>query len=353
MKAEKMNKKTGAVLMSFLLFYIGGCWFNTEGPTSPGKVNYETTPTAEPTAVANADFGLRIISEVEGQDENFISSTSVNFRAESTVHPQSNTIVNWSFLDRNFTSDQTTATPPQFIGKNYIMQFFPRPVAIQTPYSGIGRGYPLHYEIIAALTYNAGIDIERKEIRQNNLAELRQEYIDFQVDMANMPGIEKFDNWIPSGDFSNLLTRGNSINEGVCLRHQKWIVWNVLLKAEKVHMEYSSQKYKRLRITSGYRCPAGNRRIGSSSLNSQHLFGTAFDWNQQNSYDNWELAKFIEDNQTSFDTTIIIIYDQNDTPYINDIPDTYELRPTVIEKETGNTLPAVYTHGHVDWRDKW
>ena len=181
---------------------------------------------------------------------------------------------------------------------------------------------------------------------QDNLAELRQEYKDFSA--AIVPDIKEFDNTNVGGVYSNLLNRGDS--SGVCARHQHWIVKTLLANTSVIYSNLASEGIEMI-ITSGYRCPAGNRRaVGTRKWypNSQHTKGRAFDWDQGTSAANWQVGKYIYDNMDFFNATDVIIYNQNEKEIHNsDIPEEYDQRPEIILKGTTITAVSVYTHGHV------
>ncbi len=92
----------------------------------------------------------------------------------------------------------------------------------------------------------------------------------------------------PNASFTNLRNKGvaeiDGDNDGVDERHDWWLSGNnLILNAVALDNAYGGV----LAITSGYRCPAGNKRVGSPSPNSKHTRGKALDYDQLDSFQNW------------------------------------------------------------------
>ena len=115
--------------------------------------------------------------------------------------------------------------------------------------------------------------------------------------------------------------------------HQWWVVKNLIGHVQSVDESYTNGA---LRVTSGYRCPRGNRRAGGSP-NSWHMQGVAFDFNQQSSEENYNVWKAASGASHRY------LYDQNNKRYDENILFQYPwpLMPPGV---------TAYTHGHVDWR---
>lgn len=289
-------------------------------------------------------MGVKINMPFPFQQTQFISGDPVMFSCSNMVNSSLNDLCLWTVKDTNFPNDISTVTPNQAIGAAITINALPKPLIITQTYTGIGRGYPLIYEIKATLTADNDLDYNTIVISQDNLSELRQEYRDFSV--PDVPGRDEFDQWVPQGLFARLLNRGNA--SGVCQRHDYWIVFNLEVKAGSVNIGYFYEYSSNINFTSGYRCPAGNGRSGGAAR-SIHMQGKAFDWGQVDSITNWQVARSMESNMENNNVSAIFLYDQYNIIY-SDIPDTYEQRQkTTTNPKTGEIVELVYTHGHADW----
>jgi hypothetical protein len=293
---------------------------------------------------------LAIIMENPDQKTDFLSTDTINFRISSNDESINSQII-WRYNSLKYANENNLSTPNQ--GSTF--QFVVNPPALDIPtgvYTGLGRGFSLGYQIQASVDINNQIDYTALIIGQSNLYELLQEYNDFNV--TTIPGNEQFNNYLPFGIFTTLLQRGNS--NGICIRHEQWIVFDLSLKAEKVNLGYDQDFSRNVPISSGYRCPAGNRRENGAS-DSPHLRGIAFDWDhgsntEENSRKNWELAKSIIDHQDYNGVSRIILYDRTKTPapeYWYDTQGVISIPREYLEKPED----VVFTNGHVDWKYGW
>jgi hypothetical protein len=147
------------------------------------------------------------------------------------------------------------------------------------PLAPSGRNEPLSYRIIARLSqYNIS---DERTITQDNLDELRQEYVDFGI--GPPPGCE-FDTDEPA--FPKLLDKPID----VCDKHDWHILNSVNGHAISSWNVYVCVYYGwEINFTSGYRCPVGNSHVSTSSLWSNHQYGKAFDFDQGNDID-WAIS---------------------------------------------------------------
>lgn len=350
------KRKLGIIFASVLIIlsFISSC-ANVQGPLLSFDPRI-SNPTPEPTPSSTADYGLVIAPLDPTLSTTFLSSGVVSFWPNITnpsVDPGATSLVAWSYVDRTGRGDQ--GSPYSQVGGYYYFQPIPTGITISNPYTGIGRGYSLSYGIRGSLELSSGIDIKEHVITQNNLAELRQEYLDFFISIYDLPQIDEFDQWQPTGVISALLQRGDDINHGVCTRHQYWILWDLAIKAGNVNINYRVEYSRDVPFSSGYRCPAGNRRVGGAAL-SEHLFGKAFDWDagentEANSQINWQIANNIINNRFINNVGRVILYDQNGRLYWHDheethaysIPDDYASRPPGV----------IFKNGHADWWWGW
>ena len=330
----------GTYSMYFLTLLTVGCVNLPPGDLSDLMNIQEgsnATPTPEPTPAITGDFGLQVTLLNPGLSSAFLSTDTLLIQGNTVLLPSISDQIQWSFIDENYLADQTTAYPTSYQGSLYTLYLLPKPLDIPTPYSGLGRNYPLAYQIRAIAEHEGQLDFEMIEIRQDNLAELRQEYLDFS---NTPPEIGAFDSWVPTGRFAPLLVRDNE--KGVCVRHESWIVWDLLLACELADLGFHTSNSEYIVFTSGYRCPAGNKRVGGG-IESVHLQGKAADWDQGSGYSNWQLADFLRNDAVLLDISVIILYDQYETKY-------YWIRDIQDDIPTSFPSGVNYTHGHVDWR---
>ncbi len=98
-----------------------------------------------------------------------------------------------------------------------------------------------------------------------------------------------------------------------------------------------------LDISSGYRCPAGNKRVLSPSPNSIHTRGRALDYNQGASQSNYDVAVTAA-GMLGAGVTEVFLYE-----YQNNTRITYNV--LVLLRQGLLPLPTQvnYAHGHVAW----
>ncbi len=220
--------------------------------------------------------------------------------------------------------------PPAFFG------FDPAP-----PPALQGRSGPLAYIVKATIRddNNKGYE-SRYGIRQDKLDELRQEYED-------MPGRESqdrinFDQDAPA--YVMLLDR--VMNDIEHDRHDDPTPdknWHILtLHDLNRHATETKGFYNNLNITSGYRCPRGNKAVGGEN-SSNHQNGYAFDFAQHNpdinrqSQENYDAFRAALDAKAAADTYLTL---SNGEKYSwRKPPPSPDLLPSGI----------TYTKGHAAW----
>jgi uncharacterized protein YcbK (DUF882 family) len=151
----------------------------------------------------------------------------------------------------------------------------------------IERQGPMSYKVTASLTMGNVTGEEYINVTQHNLDDLRQEYLDREIIFREQMGNEKFDQTMPIM-YPNLVNKAGS---GVDKRHDWWIVAQLYNNAYDLDKAYPGM----LSVTSGFRCPYGNARVGGEP-DSNHMRGKALDFQQGNidgqarSLENWKVA---------------------------------------------------------------
>ena len=168
---------------------------------------------------------------------------------------------------------------------------------------------------------------------QNALFRLRQEYVDLK--QRKVPLDEDFDQ--EAAAYPKLADPGDTHNF-----HDNWrILEETNVRARDLKNAVSNFTFS---FTSGYRCPVKNRAKGFS-IESQHIYGTAFDFdvfiysdekNTEYLYKLWEILYLSDDRPTRFR-----LYDQDGEEVDQDLLPTYPLMPSGV---------TAYTKGHADWR---
>lgn len=327
-------KKNIFYLFSAMIFVIvmTGCFEKQEakGPTSTSST---ATPTPVPTPFVDTDLGLEIYLNDALQKYQFLSNENIACYGSSDKHPDKENIIEWKV--EGLKNDSNTGVPNCASGEAFI--FMPAPIPISNAKEGRG---PLAYEIETKLTIGNKTDYEYIRIEQDNIHDLMQEYIDVytvrNVIDGTIPALAEFDQTNPE-NVNEALARLVNQPSSVCARHQYWIVSDLADKVEAIYQDVYNYIGPSLNVTCGYRCPSGNARVGGAKK-SQHLYGTAFDWAQNDSEDNFDIARIIIEEHSP---SRVYLYDSNETIY-SDIPKNYEDR---------NPSDVIYTHGHVDWRN--
>jgi hypothetical protein len=159
------------------------------------------------------------------------------------------------------------------------------------PHSVQGHGGPLKYSVLATLNIEGSTIMEVDSAKQDNLDDLRQEYLTVRQ-YGGLPTTlwldrDEFDQTQP--DYTRLL---DFEHDDICERHEWWVVADINGHAVDVDTTYAGD----LRVTCGYRCPRGNVLAGSEARNSVHMEGRAFDFNQEDSHQNWMVLTVARDN---------------------------------------------------------
>ncbi|MCX6562446.1 MAG: D-Ala-D-Ala carboxypeptidase family metallohydrolase [Candidatus Aminicenantes bacterium] len=137
---------------------------------------------------------------------------------------------------------------------------------------------PLSFTIIASINENGNYRQASLTISQDKLDELRQEYIDCSP-------------WTPSRYYFDKDAPYNSGLLGPAADSQKHDYWHVLYQLNGYAANSNSIFYGEcggsIIFSSGYRCPEGNFSVGGS-YGSNHMYGRAFDFQQQEGTSNYE-----------------------------------------------------------------
>jgi len=203
------------------------------------------------------------------------------------------------------------------------------------PAADDGRGGPLKYRVTATLNIEGSTITEVDSVKQDNLDDLRQEYLDVRIggrSADRVPTRNEFDQEQPL--YSGLLG-----TQGYEVRHEWRILHSLNQFAHDVDESYAGNLYP----ISGYRCPAGNKAVGSTSPNSNHVYGQAFDIDQggtpqDRGIENWRVIQVPE---ATADSYLWLTYADNrrERRFKNQSP--YLIHP--------NNLPegAFYSSGHI------
>jgi hypothetical protein len=197
----------------------------------------------------------------------FVSTDYISLQARVEGVPGFDSQIDWVVRDGGNNSGPGSPST----GQGASFGFAPNP-----PDAPGGRNAPLRYTITAQITLDARTSSDVFTIEQDNLDELRQEYID----LPNRVPLQRssFDQETPA--YSGL--RGSAAEPG---RHLWWILRNLNGYAQSTDHHYAGA----LNPTSGYRCPKGNAALSESgsAQTSNHQYGQAFDFVQADSYQNW------------------------------------------------------------------
>lgn len=281
-----------------------------------------------------------------GEDIIGVTADIIPYRMSSTLSPY----VKWEVLGANGISGNPF---PTLAGNP--ARFYTRIPPIKSV--DTGRGGPLGYTAFPRLEYDfKGVTIrydsqDHKSVFQDNIDELRQEYVDLGT-VRGAPERSAFDDE-SAEPYSGLL--GGAAGD---------YSWHII-KTLKTHVKALADTLASpeggiitLRVTSGYRTP----KLNPGSKTSNHMYGEAFDYSQFNdSWDNfvvWNTARgtgthenyLYEDSGKCFiDNQELISY--NDFP---DLPDVFTVY--CYSKESGQytskqerTVNA-FTLGHISWR---
>jgi hypothetical protein len=187
-----------------------------------------------------------------------------------------------------------------------------------------GRIGPLSYVIEATVTVAGSSQTTVEIITQDNLDELRQEYIDLP-DRVPQDRIE-FDKDAPA--YAGLL--------GAAAEPSRF-QWHILRNLNQHAVDTDSQYTGDLRVTSGYRTPVGNSQLSGSAATSNHQYGKALDFNQQSSSENYDAFEAALVAGAAADSYLrgsngILYFWQNNPPQADQLPQ-----------------GVTYVQGHVAW----
>ena len=202
---------------------------------------------------------LLVIGPNEGSFTSLTGENEVLYSAV-TFPPSSNEyLVNWTIED--WPDDDVESgdpdDPPQ--GPSGIFTIEDLPVAPD------GRGGPLKYLVAARLEIEGSVITKEDSIKQDELDQCRQEYIDLNKHF--LPGREEFVNegtYVDPGHFPF-----SEINTG----DYSWAIFTIAQHLENIRNAIGSQN---MPVNSGYRNPVHNANIGGAT-ESRHIYGDAVD----------------------------------------------------------------------------
>lgn len=253
----------------------------------------------------------------------FISSD--NHHTVEAVIEDIEVVEEWSGTDLNGYSGFLNFNP--ITGKEPTVSFI---IEVLTDFTE-GRGGPLSYTAKAKI---GPLEATSPEFTQNTLHRLRQEYIDF--DQERTPEANEFDQ--DAAAYYNLADP-NDTDE----HHEGWhILRNINARATTLKTLASNITFI---FQSGYRSPARNRNTAGAARESQHIYGTAFDFdvtihsdslNTAHLYILWRTLRYTE----NLSPSSLWLYDQAGRRVTGDLPAHPDMPTGVTE----------YTRGHADWR---
>jgi len=169
--------------------------------------------------------------------------------------------IEWGIQDGG--NNSGSGTPSS--GRGSTFSFVPNP-----PGAPNGRGSPLGYIITATLTLEGRISSDAAAVVQDDLDELRQEYID--MGKQSRPGRSSFSASGGTANFSWSELNGGFTDGNP---HPPWgmVTQTLIDKLEATRTNYNRGG---IRLSSGYRCPHGNRIVGGKP-ESHHIYGRAAD----------------------------------------------------------------------------
>lgn len=134
------------------------------------------------------------------------------------------------------------------------------------PLVSAGRGYPLNYRIRAKVEIDGGVAIDTRTIKQDEIDQARQEYID--MNKVTKPARTEFTN---SGQSSGGHFTFAELNTG----DFSWAIVKAVLYSglEATRSNIGNQA---IGVTSGYRNPRHNYLLGGAA-ESRHIYGDAAD----------------------------------------------------------------------------
>ena len=196
-----------------------------------------------------------------------------------------------------------------------------------------GRGGPLSYTITAKI---GPLEATSPAFEQNPLHRLRQEYID--LDQNHTPEASDFDQ--DAAAHYRLADPADTHDH-----HEGWhILTETNTRATTLVNAASDITFM---FPSGYRCPVRNRNLTGAAIESQHIYGTAFDFDVTVNSDSLNTAQLYILYHTLINTPTlqprsIWLYDQNSNMIPTDV--TIPAHPAMPPGVTQ------YTKGHADWR---
>mgnify|MGYP001586354688 CR=1 FL=1 len=250
------------------------------------------------------------------RDGDRITITAVATQGTTDISSQ----ISWTCADLLGDAINSGACAPA-TGTGATYTFIPNP-----PDELTGRTAPLAYQVVAQVTINRiayeGVMI----IRQDPIDEIRQEYEDMPGRVSQLR--VNFDR--DTAAYTGLI--GTAAEPG---RHNNWHILR-LNNLNQHAIDLDNNYAGNLTVTSGYRCPRGNRAAGGEAT-SRHQYGRALDFDQQSSEENYNVWS------AASTASLRLLYDQNNQIVNNSL---------IIQYHWTLMTPGVtsYTHGHVDWQ---
>jgi hypothetical protein len=172
-----------------------------------------------------------------------------------------------------------------------------------------GRKGTLKYLVTVTLTIDNNNISAVDTAFQDSLDGLRQEYIDVEKNGMRAPRVPErieFDQEEPI--YENLLSAYES-------RH----LWRMLHELNNFVLSIEEAYQGNLQISSGYRCPSGNKSLQLSVANSNHIYGRAFDYDQggtseDKGLNNWRV---LQSNNATADSYLWLIHAVGDPEHIS------------------------------------
>lgn len=258
------------------------------------------------------DLEITVEASPKLKSGDFISTDTNHYMTATTKVTE----VTWEYLPYN-NSGSLTFTPTN--GKKPTLTF-------SVPEDTTGRPV-LSFKVTGKNVYTSASD----SFKQNNLNQLRQEYVDMDQDIT--PEASAFDT---EGAAYQATARWGLLNGGdVHSYHDHHILSFINQKARLLKQKYTG----RFIFTAGYACPVEN----DHKTESQHIYGKALDYDAGNdeaaSKRNLAIYWLGEDSLGAINS---FLYDSLHTEY-SSIDRDHSKKPK-------GFVGKLYTHGHMDWK---